>query len=190
MTTISDIASETIHRTAGFGCIPEPDERPYDRATRPLPRVKTDDLLTLDGPAWGRLFVNHNVDRQLVLKLDRLVANWRVQSDYRELRKMASRRRHEPVLKATENLLSEWVTEDDCKRMAHLVLGMGFVEPELPICYALCSALRTIQSAIDYTKSDRGLTEREIEAAKDEIAAAHDEYAELAALGIIEEQSE
>ena len=190
MTTISDIATETIHRTAGFGWVPEPDERPYDRANRPLPRVTTDDLLRLDGPAWGRLFTDHDVDRQLVLQLDRLVANWRVQSDYRELRERASRRRHEPVLKATENLLSEWVTEDDCKRLAHLVLGMGFVEPALPICYALCSALRAIQSAIDYTKSDRGLTEREIEAAKDEIAAAHDEYAEQAALGIIEEPSE
>ena len=190
MTTISDIATETIHRTEGFGWTPQQDERPYDRQTRPLPQVTTDYLLSLDGPAWGRLFADHEVDRQLVLQLDRLVANWRVQSDYRKLRKMASHRRHEPVLKATENLLSEWVTEDDCKRLAHLVLGMGFVEPELPICYALCSALRTIQSAIDYTKSDRGLTEEEIEAAKDEIAAAHDEYAELAALGIIEEPSE
>ena len=190
MTTISDIATETIHRTAGFGWAPETDERPYDRAIRPLPRVTTDELLRLDGPAWGRLFADHDVDRQLVLQLDRLVANWRVQSDYRKLRNMASHRTHEPVLKATENLLSEWVTEDDCRRLAHLVLGMGFGEPQLPICYALCSALRTIQSAIDYTKSDRGLTEGEIKAAKDEIAAAHDEYAELAALGIIEEPSE
>ena len=190
MTTISDIATETIHRTAGLGWIPELDERPYYRAIGQLPRVTTDELLTLDGPGWGRLFADYDVDRQLVLQLDRLVANWRVQSDYRKLRKMASNRRHEPVLKATENLLSEWVTEDDCKRLAHLVLGMGFVEPELPICYALCSALRTIQSAIGYTKSDKGLTEEEIEAAKDEIAAAPDEYAQLAALGIIEEPSE
>ena len=190
MTTISEIATETIHHTAGFGWIPDLDERPYSRATRPLPQVTTDDPLRLDGPGWGRLFADHDVDRQLVMQLDRLVANWRMQPDYRELRNMASHRRHEPVLKATENLLSEWVTEDDCKRLAHLVLGMGFVEPELPICYALCSALRAIQSAIDYTKSDRGLTEGEIEAAKDEIAAAHDEYAELAALGIIEEPSE
>ena len=187
MTTISDIAIETIQRAEGFGWTNKPDEQPYGTAVRPLPQVPAKQLLALDGPAWDRLLANHDPGRQLTLQLDRLVANWLAQSDYRELRNMAYQRRHEPVLKATENLLSEWVSEDDCKRLAHLVLGMGFTEPELPVCYALSNALRAIRSAIDYTKPDRGLTEREIETAKDEIAAAHEEYAELAALGIIEE---
>ena len=93
MTTISDIATETILRTEGFGWIPEPVEAPYDRATRPLPGVKTDELLRLDRPAWGWLFSIHNVDRQL----DRLVVNWRMQSDYRELRKIASSAGNHPA---------------------------------------------------------------------------------------------
>ena len=71
LTTISDIATETIHRTAGLGWIPELDERPYYRAIGQLPRVTTDELLTLDGPGWGRLFADYDVDRQLVLQLDR-----------------------------------------------------------------------------------------------------------------------
>ena len=132
------------------------------------------------------MLAEHDVDRQLVWRLDRLVANWLTQADYRKLRAMASRRRHGPPAKATEALIVEWITEENCRRLSHLVVGMGFTEVELPIC----SALRAVQSTVDYVREDRGLTQEEIEAARNELFDSADEYTELAELGMTEEPHE
>ena len=187
MTTIAELATQTIERTSTFDLLPSRHLAENEKGPICRDDVSKDALLRLDARGWGRLFAELDVDRQVVRQLDRLVATWRSHQDYRRLRQMALDRRHEPQAKATEALLSEWVTEEDCKRLGHLVVGLGFSDPELPICYSLCSALRAVQSSLNYAKSDEYLNEEEIEAARNELFESSDEYQELASLGMTEE---
>ena len=187
LTTISELATRTIDRTSALDPAPRAHTTQRERPTRDPKPDNRDDLLRLDGPGWGRLLAQIDDNRRLVRQLDRLVAAWRTHSDYRRLQEMAEARQHEPVARATEALLSEWVTEDDCKRLGYLIAGMGFPDNELAICYSLCSSLRAVQSALDYAKSDGYLTEEEIQAASEELMESSEEYLELASIGMIED---
>ena len=190
MTSITELATDTIDRTSALGWDQGTGAAAAARKPASLPQASIDLLLKLDGLGWGRFFAEHNVDHQMVRQLERLAAAWRSQSDHRTLRKIASARKHEPAGKATQAIIEEWVTYADCERLGYLVLDMGFAEPEVPVCYALCSAIRAIHSAVDYASDKRNLTGEEINAARAELLDSAEEYSELSGLGILEEPPE
>ena len=147
-------------------------------------------LLQLDAVGWAQVFADNHVDRDFTRKLDRLVAAWLTQEDYRELREIASKKTELPSGGAGEAVLSDWINDRACKRLGHLVMGMRFTEPQVPICYALCNAQRAVHSAVDYSRSPRGLGEQATQAAEQELEESANEYAALASLGILEEPPE
>ena len=187
MTTISELATRTIDRTSALDWMPRTHITQRENRARELKPDNRDALLRLDGPGWGRLLAQMDDSGQLARELDRLVAAWRTLLDHRRLRKLAEARHQEPTAKATETLLSEWVTEEDCKRLGYLIAGMGFADSELAICYSLCSSLRAVQSALEYAKFNGYLTEEEIQDASDELMESSQEYLELASIGMMEE---
>ena len=69
-------------------------------------------------------------------------------------------------------------------------MGMRFSELQIPVCYALCNAQRTVHSALDYSRRPQGLSERAIAAARQELEGSADEYAALASPGIMDEPPE
>ena len=115
---------------------------------------------------------------------------WLTQEDYRQLREIASKKTDLPAGGAVEVVFSDWINDSACKRLSHLVMGMRFTEPQIPVCYALCNAQRAVQSAVDYSRRPQGLSEQATQAAKEELEESADEYAALASLGILEEPPE
>ena len=118
------------------------------------------------------------------------MAAWLTQEDYRELRAITSKKSDLSVGEAAEAVFSDWINDRACKRLSHLVMGMRFSELQIPVCYALCNAQRTVHSAMDYSRRPQGLSERAIAAAKQELEGSADEYAALASLGIMDEPPE
>ena len=188
MTSIRETASETLHFAAGLNRTNARDPEPV--STTPLAGIPWELLLQLDAPGWAQLFADNDVDRDFTRKLDRLVATWLTQEDYRELRETASKKTDLPVVGAAEAVLSEWIDDRACKRLSHLVVGMRFTDTQTPVCYALCNAERAIHSAVEYSRRPEGYSEQELEDAKQELEEHADEYAALASLGILEEPAE
>ena len=149
--------------------------------------IPWEQLLQLDRPGWAQVFADNEVNGGFTRNLDRLVAAWLTQEDYQELREIASRKTELAAGEATEAIFSDWIGSSACKRLSHLVLGMRFAEPKIPICYALCSAERAVHSALSYSRKPTGLSDREIAAAKQELKESAEEYAALASLGIFDE---
>ena len=191
MTSIRETASETLHFTAGLGRANAGGLSPEITAsTSPLAGISWEPLLQLDAPGWVQVFADNDVDRDFTRRLDRLVDTWLTQDDYRELREIASKKTDLPVGGAAEAIFSDWINDSACKRLGHLVMGMKFAEPQIPVCYALCNAQRAVQSAVDYSRRPQGFSEQAIAAAKQELEESADEYAALASLGILEEPAE
>ena len=191
MTSIKETASETLHFTAGLGWANASGLSPEITAsTTPLAGISWELLLQLDAPGWAQVFVDNEVDRDFTRKLDRLVATWLTQEDYRELREIASKKTSLPVSGAADAVFSDWIDDSAGKRLSHLVTGMGFTEHQVPVCYALCNAERAVHSAVDYSRRPQGLSEQAIAAAKQELEESADEYAALASLGVLEEPAE
>ena len=191
MTSIRETALETIHFTAilgwpnASGLWPEATE-----SQPPLKGISLERLLQLEKSGWAQVFADNEVNQDFTRKLDRLVAAWLTQEDYRELREIASKKTEPEAGEAAVSIFSDWIDISACKRLSHLVLGMRFTEPQVPICYALCSADRAIHSAISYSKIPQGLTEQEIAAAKLDLEENAEEYAALASLGILDNPPE
>ena len=191
MTSIRETALETIHFTAilgwpnASGLWPEATE-----SQPPLKGISLERLLQLEKSGWAQVFADNEVNQDFTRKLDRLVAAWLTQEDYRELREIASRKTELEASEAAVSIFSDWIDISACKRLSHLVLGMRFTEPQVPICYALCSADRAIHSAISYSKIPQGFTEQEIAAAKLDLEENAEEYAALASRGILDEPPE
>ena len=118
------------------------------------------------------------------------MATWLTQEDYRELREIASKKTDLPVGGAVEAVFSDWINDSACKRLSHLVRGMRFTEPQVPVCYALYNAERAVLAAVDYSRRPQGLSEQAITAAKQELEESAEEYAAFACLGIPEEPPE
>ena len=190
MTSIAELAAGVIHRTSEFGQNQHYSTGSTTEKPSSLAQIPMDTLLRLDAQGWRRIFVQYDVERETVQRLERLIFTWRPQSDYRILRNMATARRLEHASQATRDIIAEWVTYDDCDRLGHLVYGMRFTEPELPVCYAMSSAIRAIHSAVDYAREHRELTKEEIREARAELLESAGEYAELAGLGITDEPYE
>ena len=191
MTSIRETASETLHFTAGLGRDNAGGLSPEITASpAPLAGIPWESLLQLDRPGWAQVFADNDVDRDYTRRLDRLVATWLTQEDYRELREIASKKTDFPVSGAAEATFSDWINDSACKRLSHLVMGMRFTEPQVPVCYALCNAQRAVHSAVDYSRRPQGLSKEAIAAAKQELEESADEYAALASLGILEEPAE
>ena len=191
MTSIRETASETLHFMAGLGwAIADGLNSEITASTTPLAGIAWEPLLQLDAPGWAQVFANNDVDSDYTRRLDRLVAAWLTQDDYRQLREIASKKTDLPVGGAAEATFSDWINDSACKRLSHLVTGMRFTEPQIPVCYALCNAQRAAHSAVDYSRRPQGLSEQELEAAKQELEEHADEYAALASLGILEEPAE
>ena len=191
MTSIRETASETLDFTAALGWANAGGLSPEITAsTPPLAGIAWEPLLQLDAPGWAQVFADNDIDRDFTRRLDRLVAAWLTQDDYRELREIASKKTDLPVGGAAEATFSDWINESACKRLSHLVMGMRFTEPQVPVCYALCNAQRAAQSAVDYSRRPQGFSEQAIAAAKQELEESADEYAALASLGILEEPAE
>ena len=191
MTSIRETASETLHFTVGLGGANAGGLSPEITAsTTPLAGIPWEPLLQLDAPGWVQVFADNDVDSDFTRRLDRLVATWLTQEDYRELREIASSKTELAAAEAAEAIFSDWIDGSTCKRLSHLVLGMRFAEPKIPICYALCSAERAVHSAVSYSRRPQGLTEQEIAAAKQELEESAEEYAALASLGILDDPPE
>ena len=188
MTSIRETASETLQFAAGLNWTNARDPEPA--STTPLTGIPWELLLQLDAPGWVQLFADNDVDRDFTRRLDRLVATWLTQEDYRELREMASKKTDLPVVGAAEAVLSEWIDDRACKRLSHLVVGMRFTDTQTPVCYALCNAERAIHSAVEYSRRPEGYSEQAITAAKQELEESAEEYAAFASLGIPEEPPE
>ena len=191
MTSIRETASATLDLTDLLG-------RPYPLGPRaeatasptPLGEIPWDLLLQLDKSGWAQVFAENEANQDFTRSLDRLVAAWLTQEDYRELREIASKKTEMPASEAAEAIFSDWIEITACKRLGHLVLGMRFTEPQVPICYALCSAERAVHSAVSYSRRQQGLTEQEIAAAEQELEEFAEEYAALASLGLLDEPPE
>ena len=191
MTSIRETASGTLNFTAIFGFANTDNPWPEITASpTPLAGIAWEPLLQLDGAGWVQVLAGNDVDRDFTRKLDRLVATWLTQEDYRELREIASNKTDLLAGGAAEAVFSDWINEGACKRLGHLVLGMRFAEPQIPVCYALCNAQRAVHSAVDYSRRPQGLSEQAIAAAKQELEESADEYAALASLGILDEPPE
>ena len=191
MTSIRETASETLHFAAGLGWANAGGPgAEITASTTPLAGIAWEPLLQLDAPGWAQVFADNDVDSDFTRRLDRLVATWLTQDDYRELREIASERTDLPVGGAAEAVFSDWINDSACKRLSHLVIGMRFTEPQIPVCYALCNAERAVHSAVDYSRRPQGLSEQAIAAAKQELEESADEYAALASLGILEDPPE
>ena len=191
MTSIRETASETLHFTAVLGWFDADGLGPEITASpSPLTGIPWEPLLQLDAPGWARVFADNDVDRDFTRRLDRLVAAWLTQEDYRELREIASKKTDLSVGGAAEAVFSDWINDSACKRLSHLVMGMRFNEPQTPVCYALCNAERAVLSAVDYSRRPQGLSEQAIAAAKLELEESADEYAAMASLGILDEPPE
>ena len=191
MTSIRETASETLHFTAGLGwAIADGLNSEITASTTPLAGIAWEPLLQLDAPGWLQVFANNHVDRDFTRRLDRLVAAWLTQDDYRELREIASKKTDLPFVGAAEAVFSDWINDSACKRLSHLIMGMRFTAPQVPVCYALCNAQRAVNSAVDYSRRPQTLSEQELEAAKQELEEHADEYAALASLGVLEEPPE
>ena len=191
MTSIRETASETLDFTAALGWANAGGLSPdITASTPPLAGISWEPLLQLDAPGWAQVFADNDVDRDFTRRLDRLVAAWLTQDDYRQLREIAFKKTDLPVGGAAEATFSDWINDTACKRLSHLVMGMRFTEPQVPVCYALCNAQRAVHSAVDYSRRPQGLSEQELEAAKQELEEHADEYAALASLGILEEPAE
>ena len=188
MTSIRETASETLQFAAGLNWTNARDPEPA--STTPLAGIPWELLLQLDAPGWAQLFADNDVDRDFTRRLDRLVATWLTQEDYRELREMASKKTDLPVVGAAEAVLSEWIDDRACKRLSHLVVGMRFTDTQTPVCYALCNAERAIHSAVEYSRRPEGYSEQAITAAKQELEESAEAYAAFASLGIPEEPPE
>ena len=191
MTSIRETASETLYFTAILGLAhaigPGPEITSHPS---PLAGIPWEPLLQLDAPGWARVFADNDVDRDFTRRLDRLVAAWLTQEDYRDLREIASKETELPVGGAAEAVFSDWINDRACKRLSHLVMGMRFTEPQIPVCYALCNAQRAVHSAVNYSRRPQGLSEQAVAAAKQELEESADEYAALASLGILYELPE
>ena len=191
MTSIRETASETLHFTAALGWANAAGLSPEITAsTSPLAGISWEPLLQLDAPGWVQVLADNDVDSDYTRRLDRLVAAWLTQDDYRQLREIASKKTDLPVGGAAEATFSDWINDSACKRLSHLVMGMRFTEPQVPVCYALCNAQRAVHSAVDYSRRPQGLSKEAIAAAKQELEESADEYAALASLGILEEPAE
>ena len=191
MTSIRETASETLHFTAGLGWANAGGPgAEITASTTPLAGIAWEPLLQLDAPGWAQVFADNDVNSDFTRRLDRLVATWLTQDDYRELREIASKKTDLPVGGAAEAVFSDWINDSACKRLSHLVMGMRFTEPQIPVCYALYNAQRAVHSAVDYSRRPQGLSEQAIAAAKQELEESADEYAALASLGILEEPAE
>ena len=191
MTSIRETASETLHFAAGLGWANAGGPgAEITASTTPLAGIAWEPLLQLDAPGWAQVFADNEVDRDFTRRLDRLVATWLTQEDYRELREIASKKTSLPVSGAADAVFSDWINDSACKRLSHLVTGMRFTEHQVPVCYALCNAERAVLSAVDYSRRPQGLSEQAIAAAKHELEESDDEYAALASLGILEEPPE
>ncbi len=191
MTSIRETASGTLNFTAILGLANAIG--PWSEITSPpspLAGIAWEPLLQLDAPGWARVLANSDVDRDFTRRLDRLVDAWLTQEDYRQLREIASKKTDLPAGGAVEVVFSDWINDSACKRLSHLVMGMRFTEPQIPVCYALCNAQRAVQSAVDYSRRPQGLSEQATQAAKEELEESADEYAALASLGILEEPPE
>ena len=190
MTSIKEIASETLEITAGFGWAHVAGAKPAIPVAQPYQAgTGWEPLLRLDAAGWTQFLADNNVDGYFTRKLDRLVATWLTQQDYRELREIASKTTDAPCDITAETVFSEWIDEEACRRLGHLIIGMGFTEPHIPLCYAFGNAHRAVHAAIAYSQRERGLNELELEAAKRELEDHADEYATLSSLGIIEESA-
>ena len=191
MTSIRETATFILDLTAllawpdRVGPRPEAIESPLL-----LPGTRWEQLLQLDRPGWAQVFTENEVNQDFIRRLDRLVATWLTQEDYRGLREIASRKTEMAASEAAEAIFSDWIEITACKRLGHLVLGMRFTDAKIPICYALCSAERAVLSAVSYSQRPQGLSEQAIAAAKQELEESADEYAELASLGISYEPPE
>ena len=191
MTSIRETASGALNFTAFLHLVNAVGPWPgITASTTPLGGIPWEQLLQLDAPGWAQLFADNDVDRDFTRKLDRLVSAWLTQEDYRELRKIVSKKTDLPVVGAAEAILSEWINDRACKRLSHLVMGMRFTDTQTPVCYALCNAERAVQSAVDYSRRPQGFSEQAITAAKQELEESAEEYAALASLGIPEEPPE
>ena len=191
MTSIRETASETLHFTAALGWADAGGLSPEITAsTSPLAGISWEPLLQLDAPGWVQVLADNDVDSDYTRRLDRLVAAWLTQEDYRELREIASKKTDLPVGAAAEATFSDWINDTACKRLSHLVMGMRFTEPQIPVCYALCNAQRAVHSAVDYSRRPQGLSDQAIAAARQELEESADEDAALASLGILEESAE
>ena len=191
LTSTRETASKTLYFTAilglanGIGPGPEITLHPS-----PLAGVLWEPLQQLDAPGRARFFADNDVDRDFTRRLDRLVAAWLTQEDYRDLREIASKQTELPFGGAAEAVFSDWINDGACKRLSHLVMGMRFTEPQIPVCYALCNAQRAVHSAVNFSRRPQGLSEQAIAAAKQELEESADEYAALASLGILYELPE
>ena len=191
LTSIKEMASLTLDLTALLAWPDRVGPRPETiESPTLLPGTHWELLLQLDRPGWGQVFTENEVNQGFIRRLDRLVATWLTQEDYRDLREIASRKTEMAAGEAAEAIFSDWIEITACKRLSHLVLGMRFTEPKIPICYALCSAERAVHSAVGYSKRPQGLSEQAIAAAKQELEESADEYVELASLGISYEPPE
>ena len=84
MTSIRETASETLHFTAGLGWANAGGLSPEITAsTTPLAGISWEPLLQLDAAGWAQVFADNHVDRDSTRRLDRLVATWLTQDDYR-----------------------------------------------------------------------------------------------------------
>ena len=191
MTSISETASATLDLTALFSWpYPVGPSAATTANPTPLAGIPWELLLQLDKSGWAQIFADNDVNQDFTLRLDRLVATWLTQEDYREIREIASSKTGLAATEAAEAIFSDWIDGGTCKRLSHLVLGMRFNEPKIPICYALCSAERAIHSAVRYSKKPQGLTQEAIAAAKVELDESSEEYVALASLGILYEPPE
>ena len=190
LTSITETATFTLELTALLAWSDRVVPRPETIESPILLPGTHWELLQLDRPGWAQALADNKVNQDFTRRLDRLVAAWLTQDDYRHLREIAFKKSEMAVAEAAEATFSDWIEGTACKRLSHLVLGMRFTEPKVPICYALCSAQRAVHSAIAYSRKPQGLSEQEIAAAKLELEESAEEYTALALLGILDEPAE
>ena len=149
--------------------------------------LTTEELVKLNYAGWMNTLQDLGLGEEYIQRLEELVANWMGQQKRRELRRLARERSHQNLETAQDELIEEWITDQDCHRLAQLIKEREFTQPRIPVCYAVSDARRTIESTLRFIRNMRAMTKEEIAAGDQELQENQDEYDYLSALGMLEE---
>ena len=124
--------------------------------------VPAESLVLLDRPGWWCLLIGQGFAQREIDRFDDLVAHWLRQEDYLRLLSLARDVSPTQTQDEADELFDLWIDEACGARLIKLIDFMGYWPRTYPGCYAIASALRAAQSALDHVR--RGNTSNDVEA--------------------------
>ena len=121
-------------------------------------------LVKLDRPAWWQLLRERGFPITEIHRFDDLIADWLSQADYHRLLELARAPQSQVAEDEVEDLFDHWIDEKCGARLIRLIDSMGYWPRTYPGCYAIASAVRSVQSVLEYVRRDHDFHGDEIDA--------------------------